>query len=225
MLKSLKEDGRLIAVLTVENWIVLGQIIDQWRSQGFRLNEIAMIPTGDGATHPGLVMSRIGNDMLLDIREWAFRTIAEQGNGLWMLRNPVDEHGNSGANPFEYTFEDLTPIANQIQYPMRIETWVADAPKIHPDSLPASPYQPVIGLRHPDWEMDGYPLAVWMDWYERDGEPQSRYRIVFHEYPEITKELRKKLEYLNAKKSDLLDADLSEDEEPYAKLASFIEQI
>ena len=225
MLKSLKEDGRLIAVLTVENWIVLGQIIDQWRSQGFRLNEIAMIPTGDGATHPGLVMSRIGNDMLLDIREWAFRTIAEQGNGLWMLRNPVDEHGNSGANPFEYTFEDLTPIDNQIQYPMRIETWVADAPKIHPDSLPASPYQPVIELRHPDWEMDGYPLAVWMDWYERDGEPQSRYRIVFHEYPEITKELRKKLEYLNAKKSDLLDADLSEDEEPYAKLASFIEQI
>ena len=170
-------------------------------------------------------MSRVGNDVQIDVVDWVIMTIAENRDGLWMIHNPVDEHGNSGANPFEYTHEDLTPISNQIQYPMRIETWVADAPTIHPDSLPASPYQPVIELRHPDWEMDGFPLAVWMDWYERDGEPQSRYRIVFHEYPEITKELRKKLEDLNKEKGDSLDTNLSEDEETYTKLASFIEQM
>jgi len=224
MLKALKEDGRLVAVLTVENWTKLDQIIDQWRSQGLKLNEIAMIPTGDGASHPGLVMSRVGDDLQIEVIDWVKKTNAENGDGLWKIHNPVDSNGNT-INPFEYTHQDLTPLANQIQYPMRIETWVADAPTIHPDSLPASPYQPVIELRHPDWEMDGYPLAVWMDWYERDGEPQSRYRIVFHEYSEITKELRKKLEDLNAKKSDLLDANLSEDEETYTKLASFIEQM
>ena len=225
MLKALKEDGRLIAVLTVENWTKLGQILDQWRSQGLRLNEIAMISTGDGACHPGLVMSRVGNDVEIDVIEWAIKSIAENGGGLWMIHNPVDSHGNT-INPFEYTHEDLTPLANQIQYPMRIETWVADAPTIHPDSLPASPYQPVIELRHPDWEMDGYPLAVWMDWYAVDGEPQSRYRIVFHENPEMSKELRNKLEALNRENNQTLKSKiLEQNQEAYERLATFVEQI
>ena len=223
MLKSLKEDGRLIAVLTVENWIVLGQIIDQWRSQGFRLNEIAMIPTGDGATHPGLVMSRVGNDMQLDIREWAIRTIAEQRNGLWMIRNPVDEHGNSGANPFVYTQEDLTAITDQIQFPMRIETWVANAPKINPDSLSASPYQPVIELRHPDWEIDGYPLAVWMDWHEVEGEPEPRYEVRLLDRPEPDEELSQKLDELNTEVAQSLpEMDGEAREEPFGRLCDYI---
>ena len=226
MLKALKEDGRLIAVLTVENWTKLDQIIEQWRSQGLKLNEIAMISTGDGASHPGLVMSRVGDDLQIDVIDWVIKTIAENRDGLWMIHNPVDEYGNSGANPFEYTHEDLAPIANQIQYPMRIETWVADAPKIHPDSLPASPYQPVIELRHPDWEMDGYPLAVWMDWYERDGEPQSRYRIVFHENPEISEELRMKLEVLNRENNRALKSKILErNQGAYERLATFVEEI
>ena len=225
MLKALKEDGRLIAVLTVKNWTALDQIIDQWRSQGLKLNEIAMIPTGDGAFHPGLVMSRVGDDVETDVIEWAIKSIAEGGDGLWMIHNPVDSNGNT-INPFEYTHEDLTPLANQIQYPMRIETWVADAPTIHPDSLPASPYQPVIELRHPDWEMDGFPLAVWMDWYALDGEPQSRYRIVFHEYPEISKELRKKLEVLNHENIQTLKSKiLEQNQEAYERLTTFVEQV
>ena len=225
MLKALKEDGRLIAVLTVKNWTALDQIIDQWRSQGLKLNEIAMIPTGDGAFHPGLVMSRVGDDVETDVIEWAIKSIAEGGDGLWMIHNPVDSNGNT-INPFEYTHQDLAPLANQIQYPMRIETWVADAPTIHPDSLPASPYQPVIGLRHPDWEMDGYPLAVWMDWYAGDGEPQSRYRIVFHENPEITKELQKKLEVLNRENNQILKSKiLEQNQEAYERLATFVEQV
>ena len=225
MLKALKEDGRLIAVLTVKNWTELDQIIDQWRSQGLKLNEIAMIPTGDGAFHPGLVMSRVGDDVEIDVIEWAIKSIAEDGDGLWMIHNPVDSNGNT-INPFEYTHQDLAPLANQIQYPMRIETWVADAPTIHPDSLPASPYQPVIGLRHPDWEMDGYPLAVWMDWYAGDGEPKSRYRIVFHENPEITKELQKKLEALNLKVDGALIKEQEEKmDEAFFGLANYISQV
>ena len=225
MLKALKEDGRLIAVLTVKNWTALDQIIDQWRSQGLKLNEIAMIPTGDGAFHPGLVMSRVGDDVETDVIEWAIKSIAEGGDGLWMIHNPVDSNGNT-INPFEYTHQDLAPLANQIQYPMRIETWVADAPTIHPDSLPASPYQPVIGLRHPDWEMDGYPLAVWMDWYAGDGEPKSRYRIVFHENQEITKELQKKLEALNLKVDGALIKEQEEKmDEAFFGLANYISQV
>ena len=225
MLKALKEDGRLIAVLTVKNWTELDQIIDQWRSQGLKLNEIAMIPTGDGAFHPGLVMSRVGDDVEIDVIEWAIKSIAEGGDGLWMIHNPVDSNGNT-INPFEYTHQDLAPLANQIQYPMRIETWVADAPTIHPDTLPASPYQPVIGLRHPDWEMDGYPLAVWMDWYAGDGEPKSRYRIVFHENPEITKELQKKLEALNLKVDGALIKEQEEKmDEAFFGLANYISQV
>ena len=225
MLKALKEDGRLIAVLTVKNWTDLDQIIDQWRSQGLKLNEIAMIPTGDGAFHPGLVMSRVGDDVEIDVIEWAIKSIAEGGDGLWMIHNPVDSNGNT-INPFEYTHQDLAPLANQIQYPMRIETWVADAPTIHPDTLPASPYQPVIGLRHPDWEMDGYPLAVWMDWYAGDGEPKSRYRIVFHENPEITKELQKKLEALNLKVDGALIKEQEEKmDEAFFGLANYISQV
>ena len=109
---------------------------------------------------------------------------------------------------------------------MRIETWVADAPKIHPDSLPASPYQPVIELRHPDWEMDGYPLAVWMDWYERDGEPQSRYRIVFHENPEISEELRMKLEVLNRENNQTLKSKiLKRNQGAYERLATFVQEL
>ena len=111
MLKALKEDGRLIAVLTVKNWTALDQIIDQWRSQGLKLNEIAMIPTGDGAFHPGLVMSRVGDDVETDVIEWAIKSIAEGGDGLWMIHNPVDSNGNT-INPFEYTREDLAPLAN-----------------------------------------------------------------------------------------------------------------
>ena len=225
MLKALKEDGRLIAVLTVKNWTKLDQIIGQWRSQGLKLNEITMIPTGDGAWHPGLVMSRVGDDVEIDVIEWAIKSIAEDGGGLWMIHNPVDSNGNT-INPFEYTHQDLAPLANQIQYPMRIETWVADAPTIHPDSLPASPYQPVIGLRHPDWEMDGYPLAVWMDWYAGDGEPKSRYRIVFHENQEITKELQKKLEALNLKVDGALIKEQEEKmDEAFFGLANYISQV
>ena len=109
---------------------------------------------------------------------------------------------------------------------MRIETWVADAPTIHPDSLPASPYQPVIELRHPDWEMDGYPLAVWMDWYAVDGEPQSRYRIVFHENPEISKELQKKLEVFNRENNQTLKSKILEQNQgAYERLATFVEQV
>ncbi len=225
MLRALKPDGRIIAVLTVANWTILNQIIYQWRSQGLRLNEIEMIPTEDGGVHPGLVMSRIGDDLQLDIRDEAARATAELKVNLWKIHNPVDKEGIS-VNPFDHTHEDLTPLANQIQYPMRIETWVGDAPRIHPDSLPASPYQPVIELRHPDWEMDGYPLAVWMDWYARDGEQQSRYRIVFHEYPEITNELRKKLEVLNRENNQILKSKILEQNQgPFERLATFVEQI
>ena len=220
MLKALKEDGRLIAVLTVKNWTKLDQIIGQWRSQGLKLNEIAMIPTGDGACHPGLVMSRVGNDVEIDVIEWAIKSIAEDGDGLWMIHNPVDSNGNT-INPFEYTHQDLTPLANQIQYPMRIETWVADAPKIHPDSLPASPYQPVIELRHPDWEMDGYPLAVWMDWYELNGQLKPRFQILLVGNQDIDGRIHQKIKALGSFSTENR-FDLSSGLGVYEELAEYI---
>ena len=84
----------------------------------------------------------------------------------------------------------------------------------------------MIELRHPDWEMDGCPLAVWMDWYERDGEPQSRYRIVFHENPEISEELRKKLEALSLKVDEALPKKQKEKrDEVFVGLANYISQV
>jgi len=225
MLKALRDDGRLIAVLTVENWTKLDQIIAQWRSQGLKLNEIAMIPTGDGAWHPGLVMSRVGDDVQVDIIDWAKKSIAEGGGGLWMIHNPVDSHGNT-INPFDYTFDDLTPLANQIRYPMRIETWVADTPKINPDSLPASPYQPVIELRHPDWEIDEYTLAVWMDWYEVEGEPKPRYQIRLHDCPEPSENLNLKMVELNSRVcSPRPKMEKEREDGPFSQLCEKIEDL
>ena len=224
MLRALKPDGRLIAVLTVANWTILNQIIDQWRSQGLRLNEIEMIPTEDGGVHPGLVMSRIGDDLQLDIRDEAARATAELKVDLWKLHNPVDKEGIS-VNPFDHTREDLSSLANQIQYPMRIETWVTDAPTIHPDSLPASPYQPVIELRHPDWEMDGYPLAVWMDWHEVEGEPEPRYQIRLYDCPEPSEKLNQKLAELNYRVSSPRPEMESEGDGPFAQLCEKIEDL
>ena len=220
MLRALKPDGRLIAVLTVANWTILNQIIDQWRSQGLRLNEIEMIPTEDGGVHPGLVMSRIGDDLQLDIRDEAARATAELKVDLWKLHNPVDKEGIS-VNPFDHTREDLSSLANQIQYPMRIETWVTDAPTIHPDSLPASPYQPVIELRHPDWEMDGYPLAVWMDWYELNGQLKPRFQILLVGNQDIDGRIHQKIKALGSFSTENR-FDLSSGLGVYEELAEYI---
>ncbi|MDC0183756.1 class I SAM-dependent methyltransferase [Candidatus Poseidoniales archaeon] len=224
MLRALKPDGRLIAVLTVANWTILNQIIDQWRSQGLRLNEIEMIPTEDGGVHPGLVMSRIGDDLQLDIRDEAARATAELKVDLWKLHNPVDKEGIS-VNPFDHTREDLTPIANQIQFPMRIETWVAEAPDLNSGSLPANPYQPVIQLRHPDWHIDATPLALWMDWHEVEGEPEPRYQIRLYDCPEPSENLNQKLAELNYRVSSPRPEMDSEGDGPFAQLCEKIEDL
>ena len=224
MLRALKPDGRLIAVLTVANWTILNQIIDQWRSQGLRLNEIEMIPTEDGGVHPGLVMSRIGDDLQLDIRDEAARATAELKVDLWKLHNPVDKEGIS-VNPFDHTREDLSSLANQIQFPMRIETWVAEAPDLNSGSLPANPYQPVIQLRHPDWHIDATPLALWMDWHEVEGEPEPRYQIRLYDCPEPSEKLNQKLAELNYRVSSPRPEMESEGDGPFAQLCEKIEDL
>lgn len=224
MLRALKPDGRLIAVLTVANWTILNQIIDQWRSQGLRLNEIEMIPTEDGGVHPGLVMSRIGDDLQLDIRDEAARATAELKVDLWKLHNPVDKEGIS-VNPFDHTREDLSSLANQIQFPMRIETWVAEAPDLNSGSLPANPYQPVIQLRHPDWHIDATPLALWMDWHEVEGEPEPRYQIRLYDCPEPSENLNQKLAELNYRVSSPRPEMDSEGDGPFAQLCEKIEDL
>jgi len=224
MLRALKPDGRLIAVLTVANWTILNQIIDQWRSQGLRLNEIEMIPTFDGGVHPGLVMSRIGDDLQLDIRDEAARATAELKEGLWKIHNPVDKEGIS-VNPFDHTREDLSSLANQIQFPMRIETWVAEAPDLNSGSLPANPYQPVIQLRHPDWHIDTTPLALWMDWHEVEGEPEPRYQIRLYDCPEPSENLNQKLAELNYRVSSPRPEMESEGDGPFAQLCENIEDL
>ncbi len=224
MLRALKPDGRIIAVLTVANWTILNQIIYQWRSQGLRLNEIEMIPTGDGGVHPGLVMSRIGDDLQLDIRDEAARATAELKEGLWKIHNPVDKEGIS-VNPFDHTREDLSSLANQIQFPMRIETWVAEAPDLNSGSLPANPYQPVIQLRHPDWHIDATPLALWMDWHEVEGEPEPRYQIRLYDCPEPSENLNQKLAELNFRVSSPRPEMESEGDGPFAQLCEKIEDL
>ena len=224
MLRALKPDGRIIAVLTVANWTILNQIIYQWRSQGLRLNEIEMIPTEDGGVHPGLVMSRIGDDLQLDIRDEAARATAELKEGLWKIHNPVDKEGIS-VNPFDHTREDLSSLANQIQFPMRIETWVAEAPDLNSGSLPANPYQPVIQLRHPDWYIDATPLALWMDWHEVEGEPEPRYQIRLYDCPEPSENLNQKLAELNYRVSSPRPEMESEGDGPFAQLCEKIEDL
>ncbi|MDP6148277.1 MAG: class I SAM-dependent methyltransferase [Candidatus Thalassarchaeaceae archaeon] len=224
MLRALKPDGRIIAVLTVANWTILNQIIYQWRSQGLRLNEIEMIPTEDGGVHPGLVMSRIGDDLQLDIRDEAARATAELKEGLWKIHNPVDKEGIS-VNPFDHTREDLSSLANQIQFPMRIETWVAEAPDLNSGSLPANPYQPVIQLRHPDWHIDATPLALWMDWHEVEGEPEPRYQIRLYDCPEPSENLNQKLAELNYRVSSPRPEMESEGDGPFAQLCEKIEDL
>ena len=72
--ESLKPEGRLIAVLTVDSWEDLAAIIGKWRSQGLNLIEIDMLDTGDGSCHPALVMSSSEEDNKIseeDIITWA----------------------------------------------------------------------------------------------------------------------------------------------------------
>ena len=198
MLESLKPEGRLVAVLTVQNWTILSQIVDQWRSQGLRLNEIEMIPTGDGSAHPGVVMSRSGEDLQLDIRDWAKGEAARHIGNVWMIHQPVDEEGDV-VNPFEYSTEYLDRLAVLCAWPMRLETWSGDAPQINVDTRPATWGRPVMEIRHPDWEIDSNPLSLWLDWHEVEGEPEPRYEVRLLDCPEPDEELSQKLTELNTK--------------------------
>jgi SAM-dependent methyltransferase len=74
LLESLSPHGKLVAVLTVNNWADLEQIITTWRSQGLRLNDVEMIYSkckGEYSGHPALVLSREGEDLDINISEWA----------------------------------------------------------------------------------------------------------------------------------------------------------
>ena len=74
--ESLKPEGRLIAVLTVDSWHDLAAIVGKWRSQGLNLIEIEMLDTGEGYCHPALVMSSSEADNGMNaeaIAVWASR--------------------------------------------------------------------------------------------------------------------------------------------------------
>ena len=228
MLESLKSEGRLVAVLTVKNWTILSQIVDQWRSQGLRLNEIEMIPTGDGSAHPGVVMSRIGEDLQLDIRDWANGEAARRVGSLWIIYNPVDEEGHNSDDPFEDfdSEEDLRRLATLCAWPMRLESWCSDAPEINIDTMPARWYRPVFELRHPDWGIDGNPLSLWLDWHEVEGEPEPRYEVRLLDCPEPDKELNQKLAELNIEVAQSLPEMKGEArEEPFGRLIDYIEAV
>jgi ubiquinone/menaquinone biosynthesis C-methylase UbiE len=225
MLKSLKPEGRLVAVLTVPNWTILSQIVDQWRSQGLRLNEIEMIPTGDGSAHPGVVMSRIGEDLQLDIRDWAKGEAARRIGSLWIIYNPVDEEGYS-SDPFEHFHEDLHRLVALCAWPMRLETWSGDAPQINVDTRPATWGRPVLELHHPDWEIDSNPLSLWLDWHEVEGEPEPRYEVRLLDCPDPDEELSQKLAELNTKVAQSLP-EMEEEvrEAPIGRLCDYIEAV
>ena len=90
----------------------------------------------------------------------------------------------------------------------------------------ASPYQPVIELRHPDWEIDGYPLAVWMDWHEIGGEPEPRYQVRLLDCPEPDEELSQKLAELNTKVAQSLpEMEREVREAPLGRLSDYIEEL
>ena len=226
MLESLKPEGRLVAVLTVQNWTILSQIVDQWRSQGLRLNEIEMIPTGDGSAHPGVVMSRIGEDLQLDIRDWAKGEAARLTDGIWMINQPVDREGN-GANPFAHSYENTVERLSALcEWPMRLETWLGDTPEINDDTMPASWDQPVMELRHPDWEIDGNPLSLWLDWHEVEGEPEPRYEVKLLDCPEPEEGLSQELAELNAKIAQSLpEVEEEARADPFERLCDYIEAI
>ena len=225
MLESLKPEGRLIAVLTVNNWTILSQIVDQWRSQGFRLNEIEMTPSGNDSAHPAVVMSRIGEDLQLDIRDWAKGEAARLCGSIWMITHPVDREGN-GANPFAHSYEKLERLEAFCEWPMRLETWLDDTPEINDDTMPASWDQPVMELRHPDWEIDGNPFSLWMDWHEVEGEPEPRYEVRLLDRPEPDEELSQKLDELNTEVAQSLpEMDGEAREEPFGRLCDHIETI
>ena len=223
MLESLKPEGRLVAVLTVRNWTILSQIVDQWRSQGLRLNEIAMIPTWEGTAHPGVVMSRIGEDLQLDIRDWARGEEARHIGNMWMIHQPVDEEGDF-VNPFEYSTEDLDRLAVLCAWPMRLETWSGDAPQINVDTRPATWGRPVMQLTHRDWYIDGNLLSLWLDWHEVEGEPEPRYEVRLLDCPEPEEEISQKLVELNAEVAQSLPEMKDEARDaPFGRLCDHIE--
>ena len=170
-------------------------------------------------------MSRIGEDLQLDIRDWANGEAARLVSSLWMIQQPVDEEGDC-VNPFVHSTEDLDRLAVLCEWPMRLETWSGDAPQINVDTRPATWGRPVMQLTHRDWYIDGNLLSLWLDWHEVEGEPEPRYEVRLLDCPEPEEEISQKLVELNAEVAQSLP-EMEEElrEAPLGRLCDCIEAV